>query len=56
MNKEDIEIGKKYNYKMFNEVVIVKSINSNGSVTVETSFGVMDIYPKDLEEIKENNK
>ena len=52
MTKEEIVIGKQYNFKMFNDIATVKSINSDGTITVKTYFGTMNTYPEELEELK----
>jgi len=53
MDKEKIEVGKEYNFKMFNEVVTVNKINDDGTVNVTTKFGtVMATWPKNLEELE----
>jgi len=52
MRKEEIEVGKEYNFRVFNEKVKVISVNDDDTITIETSYGTIHTYPGDLEELK----
>ena len=48
----EIEVGKEYNFRVFNEKVKVISVNDDDTITIETSYGTIHTYPGDLEELK----
>jgi len=52
MEKDQIVIGKEYNFKVFNEKVKVVGIDEDGTIVIKTDYGTINTYPKDLEELR----